>query len=224
MNLEMPEAMAAVEIQAACRDAGTQWMVVVCLASYFMTFLFLEWRLFQPQKNTANTKGKTPSPPSVFRSPTSISAFLAFFRGIISNPVFWLVGLVGLVLLRYVFAYETAVRSLQPLVLLAGIVFGKGIALWARSLKSKVQGLKLEGDASSGCATFSPSEAEKGIEVERVSAPSAINHQLSTFNFQPDASYPRHFSFAARGRFTVAAGVWNGFSVSRPAAVDWRVG
>ena len=33
-----------VEIQAACRDAGTQWMVVVCLVSYFVVFLFLERR------------------------------------------------------------------------------------------------------------------------------------------------------------------------------------
>ncbi len=168
--------MVGIEIQAACRDTGTQWMVVACLVSYFGTFLFLEWRLFQPQKNPENTKGKTPSPPSVFRSPTSISAFLAFFRGNVSNPDFWLTGLVGMVLLRYAFAYETAARSLQPLVLLVGIVFGKGVALWARSLKSKVQGLKLGGDASSGCATFSPSEAE------RVSAPSSLNHQLSTFN------------------------------------------
>ena len=32
------------EIQAAGRDAGTQWMVMVCLVSYFGTFLILERR------------------------------------------------------------------------------------------------------------------------------------------------------------------------------------
>ena len=36
--------MVSVEIQAACRDAGTQWMVVVCLVSYLGTFFFLEKR------------------------------------------------------------------------------------------------------------------------------------------------------------------------------------
>ena len=134
------------EIQAAGRDAGTQWMVVACLVSYFGTFLFLERRLFQPQKNPKNAKGETAPPTSGFWLPSSIAAFLAFFRGNISNPNFWLVGLVGIVLLRYAFAYETAARSLQPLVLLAGIVFGKGIALWGAwqpSLQAENSGLKL---------------------------------------------------------------------------------
>ena len=34
--------MVGVEIQAACRDAGTQWMVVICLLSYLI--VFYSWR------------------------------------------------------------------------------------------------------------------------------------------------------------------------------------
>jgi hypothetical protein len=48
------------EIQAACRDAGTQRMVVACLLSYFVTFLFLERRIL-PQKGTKRQQAGTES-------------------------------------------------------------------------------------------------------------------------------------------------------------------
>ncbi len=54
-KLSLPIQTVALEIQAAARDAGTQWMVMVCLASYFGTFLFLERRLL-PQENAENAK------------------------------------------------------------------------------------------------------------------------------------------------------------------------
>ena len=209
-KLSMPVQTVALEIQAAARDPGTQWMVMVCLASYFVTFLFLDckskgrglesgaaatggenrihtsppaslhspgaphpacghllpircgegksdgrgWRRTLPVRGGESGEHaragptETAPPTSGFWLPSSITAILAFFRGNISNPHLWLVGLVALVLLRYAFAYETAVRSLQPLVLLTGIVFGKGVALWAGwvgSLKSKGQSLKPDG-------------------------------------------------------------------------------
>ncbi len=52
------------------------------------------------------------------------------FRGKVTNPDFWLVGLVALVLLRYAVDYANAAKSLQVVVLLTGIVMGKGVALW----------------------------------------------------------------------------------------------
>ena len=116
------------EIQAACRDAGTQWMVVVCLLSYLNVFLFLERRIL-PQKNTENTKQITAPPTPGFRPLTSISAFLAFFRG--KNSDVWLLCFVAIVLLRYAFDYTNAARSLQVVVLLTGIVIGKGFAFYA---------------------------------------------------------------------------------------------
>ncbi len=168
------------EIQAACRDAGTQWMVVVCLMSYFVTFRLLN----RKQSNSTPYPGHLIRPAATY-SPSGAEkarvrgrtereksfAILASFRGKMANPDFWLVGFVGLVLLRYAFAYETAARSLQPLVLLAGIVFGKGIAWWVAwqpSLKAN--------ESRHLTPSLSP------VEAEKVSAPSAINHQLSTFN------------------------------------------
>jgi len=58
------------------------------------------------------------------------------FRGKVTNPDFWLVGLVALVLLRYAVDYSIAAKSLQVVVLLTGIVMGKGAALWAAASRS----------------------------------------------------------------------------------------
>jgi O-antigen ligase len=76
-------------------------MVVLCLACYFIVFLILEHRL--------SPHGK-------------------WWR--LGNANLWLAALVGLVLLRYAFAYQTASRSTQVPVLLAAIVFGKAISAW----------------------------------------------------------------------------------------------
>ena len=178
--------MVSVEIQAACRDAGTQWMVVVCLVSYFIVFVFLERRIL-PQDSTKITKTADGGQSIEGRGRFSSLAFLAFFRGK-SSDVFWLLVFVTLVLLRYAFDYTNAARSLQVVVLLTGIVVGKGVALWARSrgasvesrepvgtagsLKAQGSRLKLgdsesrhltpslsplSGDTSSGCATLTRS-------------------------------------------------------------------
>ena len=104
-----------VEIQAACRDAGTQWMVVVCLVSYFVVFLFLERRLAGSQRSEVG--GQTPDP-----RPKTL---------LLRSPIFWLLAFVTLVLIRYAFDYTDAARSLQVVVLLTGIVIGKGIAFYA---------------------------------------------------------------------------------------------
>jgi O-antigen ligase len=188
------------EVQAACRDPGTQWMVVVCLVSYFVVFLFLETKSkAQGLKSKASETHTSPRPSPLPAGPEreKAFAFLAFFRGHIGNPNIWLVGCLSLGLLRYAVDYETAARSMLPLVLVAGVLFGKGVALWAAwpaSLKANVQSLKLEeasrhltpalsplsGNTSSGCATFSPSDAEKEIEAERVSEPSSILHVRSS--------------------------------------------
>jgi len=151
------------EIQAAGRDASTQWMVAVCLLSYFVTFLILERRL--PQRGTEGAKGKpstlrpaahescssgcesAPSDSEKELEPTHVGcsspgvqsagaerqkpfALSVLFRGRVTNPDFWLVGLVALVLLRYAVDYANAAKSLQVVVLLTGIVVGKGAALW----------------------------------------------------------------------------------------------
>ena len=119
---------AAYEVQAACRDGGTQWMVVVCLVSYFGTFVVLASRTRLPQATPANPKGARSQ--SVTRHPSGF-AFLAFLRGNFREPDFWLVAFVVLVLLRYASAYDTASKSLHVVVLLTGIVIGKAIAFWS---------------------------------------------------------------------------------------------
>ncbi len=163
--------MVAREIQAACRDAGTQWMVVVCLLSYLVTFLILQRRLPERGPDGANVKHSTPHPGPLHepecRSPDRLDSnpdpqqpdpeigaprgsggqgadlssgkFLPgrggegvpFCRPMV-NPDFWLVGLVAWVLLRYAVDYTNAAKSLQVVVLLTGLVVGKGVALWVR--------------------------------------------------------------------------------------------
>jgi O-antigen ligase len=112
----------ALEIQAACRDAGTQWMVVACLVSYFITFLVLGRPRIQSH-STLNVQPSTSAAPSRHLSLVP--------RHVFSNPDLWLCAFVVLVGLRYAVDYPNAARSLQVVVLLAGIVVGKGIALWA---------------------------------------------------------------------------------------------
>ena len=205
------------EIQAACRDAGTQWMVVVCLVSYLGTFFFLEkradrsWKLgvgisdsgrepkgedrvprgTENQSAQPGTKVKLPTsnaqrstskdavlPSSILNPPSSSCPHsISYLLTSISSPNFWLIVFISLVLLRYVFDYSNAAKSLQVVVLLTGIVVGKGIALWAGWTKSR--GTKVE--------------SREPEQVGRVTpcAPSPINHPLSTintpatFNLQP---------------------------------------
>jgi hypothetical protein len=90
------------EITTVCRDAGTQRMLVLCLACYLVVFLILERRA---------------------RSGTPYLRFI--------NPNLWLAGLVLLALFQYALAYDTVSRSIQIPVLMTGVVFGKAIATWA---------------------------------------------------------------------------------------------
>lgn len=140
------------EIQAACRDAGTQWMVAGCLLSYFIIFVVLEAKSHarslkskvadqeteRPTSNAQHPKARYRHPPSSLRQHT------------ISSPTFLLCAFIVLVLLRYALDYASAARSLQVVVLLTGIVIGKGIALWAEwkpapSQKSEVSSPKSGG-------------------------------------------------------------------------------
>src|ERR1035437_718081 len=78
------------EVTAACRDSQTQWMVVLCLASYFVMLLFLERRLVGGQR--AESRGRI-----------SVK-----FLGNIFNPNLWLGALVVLVLVSYACNYKAA--------------------------------------------------------------------------------------------------------------------
>ncbi len=129
--------MVSIEIQVACRDAGTQWMVVICLVSYFIVFVFLERRILPQESTKTEDEGQS----SEVRSRFSFFARLVPFCGKSSDVL--LIGFVALVLLRYAFDYTNAAKSLQVVVLLTGIVVGKGIALWARGPKANVSGLDL---------------------------------------------------------------------------------
>jgi len=91
------------ELTAVGRDSATQWMLVVCLAIYSVMFAILE---------------------SPLRRGVSCREFI--------NPNLWLASFVVVALLRYVLTYDTVSRSMQILVLMAGFVFGKAIAAWAR--------------------------------------------------------------------------------------------
>lgn len=161
------------EVAAACRDAGTQWMVVACLVSYFVTFLVLEGRfgVFRLKSNAGAERQSRP--PSLLP------------RHILGNSDVWLVAFVVLVLVRYAFDYANAARSLQVVVLLTGVVIGKGIALWVGWLprrKSQVSGFKL---AETG--RESKVESRESVEAETRHLPPAlspIEAERGTINYQ----------------------------------------
>jgi O-antigen ligase len=98
------------ELTAIGQDSATQWMLVFCLAIYFVSFLILELR----------TRGDT----SHLRP---------------ANPNVWLAAFVLLSLFRYARAYETASHSIQMPMLLAGIVLGKAMATWARWRSDEIE-------------------------------------------------------------------------------------
>ncbi len=50
----------------------------------------------------------------------------------LTSPNIWLAALVAVTLLPYALAYATAAHSLQILVLLTGVIFGKALATWTR--------------------------------------------------------------------------------------------
>ena len=91
----------AFEVQLVICDAQTQWMVVACLAIYFVAFLFLEQRLV----------GNRP-----------------WWR--LYNPNLWLVGLVGLGALRYGLDCVRGAHPTEFVGLLAGVVLGQGALIW----------------------------------------------------------------------------------------------
>jgi len=164
------------EIQAACRDAGTQWMVVVCLLSYLIVFVVLEAKSRvlglgskvgeqETERPTSNAQNAKPndsgreskvegrereglSLSSNFHPPSSSRRrAISYLLTSISSPAFWLGAFVALVLLRYAFDYTNAAKTLQLVVLVTGIVVGKGIALWAgaaRRFKFQVSSVQHE--------------------------------------------------------------------------------
>jgi hypothetical protein len=163
------------EIQAACRDAGTQWLVVACLVCYFITFLVLGRRVL-PQETTEGTKEKQSggSQKSEVRGPFSFFAPFVHFCG--QNTEVWLVAFVVLVLVRYAFDYANAAKSLQVVVLFTGIVIGKGIALWAAWARSR--GTKVEGREPEKVGRASPLPAGPDSSSQAVRGNSALNSQL----------------------------------------------
>jgi hypothetical protein len=149
------------EVVAVGRDSSTQWMLVFCLAIYFIMFLILERRL----GSMAHRVGKTLTSPHPSPLPAGAErGCLASFRGNLSNPDLWLAALVGLVLGRYALAYSTATHSVQIPVLLAGLVFGKAMAMWVRYLTKNPHPQPLSQPLGEGGVGLSPSAAERERE------------------------------------------------------------
>lgn len=145
LTLEAPRyfGRVVVELQAVFRDSATQWMVFICCAVYFITLELLRRR---------TTSGR-------------------FWH--CRNPQVWVAAFLVFTGLHYAFNYKSASRSTYALMLIGGAVLGKAAAFWARWEAQKFRHLTqspLSQGTSSGFATFSPSDAEKAIAAERVSA------------------------------------------------------
>jgi hypothetical protein len=90
------------EMLATFRDPGTQWMVFGCCAVYFVTFALL-------QQRASGARG---------------------WRW--GNPDIWLAGVLLIGALEYALDYPAASKATEALMLLGGIVLGKGASVWAR--------------------------------------------------------------------------------------------
>lgn len=121
----------ALEIQAASRDGGTQWMVVLCLVSYLLMFEVLD------RRNLTLGAGGNNKEPDFETSNSSAqweaAQLLAAVRMRLGKPGTWLVTFLVLVLGRYALAYATASNSLQLVVLLTSMVVGKAVGFWVGS-------------------------------------------------------------------------------------------
>jgi len=113
------------EFQMMLRDAATQWMVLACCAVYFVTFTLLERR-------------ETTRP---------------FWNW--DNPQVWVTALLVFAALQYGLSYRSASGSTFALMLLGGVVLGKGAGFWAGWEAQKFRHLT---------QSLSP------VEAERVSA------------------------------------------------------
>jgi O-antigen ligase len=89
------------ELEAIFRDSTTQWMVLVCLAFYFVAFLVFEFRSCPDGK---------------------------WWR--LGNPILWQCAFVGLALVVYTVGYSKSSNSTATLIVLGTIVFGKAISMW----------------------------------------------------------------------------------------------
>ena len=117
----------AVQVTAIFRNAGTQWMVVLCLTCYFLLLLFLERRAGFPAR-AADDAGRLLSPETAgwWRR------IFARCRSWLSNPDFWLAALALLALARYASAHNSSMYQPKIPVFITGIFSGKAISLWVR--------------------------------------------------------------------------------------------
>lgn len=93
------------EVAAVLRDAETQWMVFLCLGSYFLGFV-----LVQSRHNPQMCWG-------------------------LDKPNIWLTGTVVIAVASYALHYSTASKSIQALTFLFGAVLGQSVAAWSVAQK-----------------------------------------------------------------------------------------
>jgi len=86
---------------AIFRDPGIQWILFACCVVYFLTCHLLKQQVSQ----------------------------IRTWRW--EDPDLWLMGSMGLVTVQYALDYATASRDSQALTLIAGMVIGKGVGVWA---------------------------------------------------------------------------------------------
>jgi O-antigen ligase len=101
------------EVTAVLNEAGTQWMVFVCAAIYFVAFVVLRCRVAGGRR--AGTRWGTWLPGE-----------------------FWLLGLVVVAVLAYAFDYTQAVKSKMAVTLLGGAMVGQGVSFF-ESRKQKAE-------------------------------------------------------------------------------------
>src|ERR1035441_9320640 len=112
------------ELVGALRDPGTQWMVLLCTAIYFLAFAVLRRRLAGGGGAGEGGGRKTEDRGSIERTGWGMAVQW------LGEPVVWLTGLMVLAAAVYAFDYPQAVTSTQALTLLGAAMIGQGAAFW----------------------------------------------------------------------------------------------
>ena len=161
----------AVEIRAACRDPGTQWMLFLCAGIYFVTFTLLAGRF--------RSSGRESAPNFQMCEPTHVGCYWILGRQL-SNPDLWLCGFLLIVALTYALDYQTASASTQALMLMVGAACGKGVATWVLWKSERRAPARHVGVQASACSGSTPGQqfqragSETGAPIETIRAETAL--------------------------------------------------
>ncbi|MGN6556185.1 MAG: O-antigen ligase family protein [Verrucomicrobiota bacterium] len=209
------------ETEAIFRDPGMQWMVLLCLAVYGATFLFLRRSkigrssLGSRRGDEADDRGRQQVPPS-------------HVGGYGDSSTVWLIGFLGVGVLAYSLDYSVASKSIQALMLVGTATLGLGAGVLKSGKRNYLRNAPLWQAAESGngitavvvvvllaVASFWQSEIRRAFEYRGNSSWVGPWDNPNTFGVLMGVGCVLAVGCAMRG--------WFGFKESRVENRRWKI-